>query len=43
MTRGTFASFGTVLKGFRTQKELTQQQLAEKLGVCRNTIGSWER
>src|SRR5258708_34898885 len=40
MTRGTF---GAVLKGFRTQRELTQQKLAEKLGVRRNTIGSWER
>jgi tetratricopeptide (TPR) repeat protein len=43
MTRDAFASFGTVLKGFRTRRELTQQQLAEKLGVRRNTIGSWER
>jgi tetratricopeptide (TPR) repeat protein/DNA-binding XRE family transcriptional regulator len=43
MTRDAFASFGTVLKGFRTRRELTQQTLAEKLGVRRNTIGSWER
>ncbi|HEU5379211.1 MAG TPA: FxSxx-COOH system tetratricopeptide repeat protein [Ktedonobacteraceae bacterium] len=43
MTRGTFASFGAVLRGFRTRRELTQQTLAEKLGVRRNTIGSWER
>src|SRR5258708_16392530 len=40
MTRGTF---GAVLKGFRTRRGLTQQTLAEKLGVRRNTIGSWER
>jgi DNA-binding XRE family transcriptional regulator len=43
MTRGAFASFGMVLKGFRTRRALTQQTLAEKLGVRRNTIGSWER
>ena len=43
MTRGTFASFGPVLKEFRTRRELTQQTLAEKLGVRRNTIGNWER
>lgn len=43
MTHGTFASFGAVLKGFRTRRKLTQQTLAEKLGVRRNTIGSWER
>ena len=43
MTRGAFASFGTVLKGFRTRRGLTQQALAEKLGMHRHTIGSWER
>jgi tetratricopeptide (TPR) repeat protein/transcriptional regulator with XRE-family HTH domain len=43
MTCGAFASFGTVLKEFRTRRELTQQTLAEKLGVRRNTVGSWER
>jgi transcriptional regulator with XRE-family HTH domain len=43
MTCGAFASFGTVLKEFRTRRALTQQTLAEKLGVRRNTVGSWER
>jgi tetratricopeptide (TPR) repeat protein/DNA-binding XRE family transcriptional regulator len=43
MTHSAPAPFGTVLKGFRTRRQLTQQQLAEKLGVRRNTIGSWER
>ena len=43
MNHGAFASSGTVLKGFRTRSALTQQALAEKLGVRRNTIGSWER
>src|SRR5579859_6526611 len=36
-------SFGRVLKGFRTRRGLTQRQLAEKLDVRRNTIGTWER
>lgn len=36
-------SFGTVLKGFRIKRCLTQQQLATKLGVRRNTVGNWER
>lgn len=37
------SSFGAVLKEFRARRHLTQQQLATKLGVRRNTIGSWER
>lgn len=36
-------SFGSVLKAFRSARHLTQQQLADRLGVRRNTIGSWER
>ena len=39
----TLFSFGDVLKAFRLQSHLTQQQLADKLGVRRNTVGSWER
>lgn len=39
----TLSSFGDVLKAFRLQSHLTQQQLADKLGVRRNTVGSWER
>src|SRR5579859_1990441 len=38
-----FDSFGSLLKGFRTRQHLTQQQLANKLGVRRNTVGAWER
>ena len=37
------ASFGEVLKSYRTSRHLTQQQLADQLGVRRNTAGSWER
>jgi tetratricopeptide (TPR) repeat protein/transcriptional regulator with XRE-family HTH domain len=36
-------SFGAMLKAFRTRGRLTQQQLADKLGIHRNTIGTWER
>ena len=36
-------SFGALLKAFRTRRRLTQQQLADKLGIHRNTIGTWER
>ncbi len=36
-------SFGTLLKAFRIRRRLTQQQLAAKLDVRRNTIGAWER
>jgi tetratricopeptide (TPR) repeat protein/DNA-binding XRE family transcriptional regulator len=35
--------FGAILTAFRHRRHLTQQQVAEKLGVHRNTIGSWER
>ncbi len=43
MDRNDLSSFGTVLKAFRTRRCLTQQQLAQRLGVRRNTIGTWER
>jgi tetratricopeptide (TPR) repeat protein len=43
MDRSDLSSFGTMLKAFRTRRGLTQQQLAEQLGVRRNTIGTWER
>src|SRR5690242_12554008 len=36
------ASFGELLKTLRRRKRLTQKQLAERLGVHRNTIGTWE-
>ncbi|HET8843692.1 MAG TPA: helix-turn-helix domain-containing protein, partial [Ktedonobacteraceae bacterium] len=36
-------SFGVVLKGFRVKRRLTQKQLAARLGVGRNMVGTWER
>src|SRR5579883_288174 len=36
-------AFGDLLKAFRKQKRLSQLALAEKLGVHRNTIWSWEQ
>jgi tetratricopeptide (TPR) repeat protein/transcriptional regulator with XRE-family HTH domain len=36
-------AFGDLLKTFRKQKRLSQLALAEKLGVHRNTIWSWEQ
>lgn len=38
-----YASFGEVLKALRKKKKVSQQDLANKLGVHRNTIGAWER
>lgn len=35
-------SFGELLKRYRTRLRLTQQQLAQKIGVHRNTISQWE-
>lgn len=43
MNLDTFAPFGEMLKAFRQCKNITQKQLAIKLGVHRNTIGGWER
>jgi tetratricopeptide (TPR) repeat protein/transcriptional regulator with XRE-family HTH domain len=37
------ASFGSQLKRLRTERHLSQQQLAQTLGVHRNAIGRWER
>src|SRR5215469_15264551 len=38
-----YACFGELLQQLRKQKRIRQQQLADRLGVHRNTIGSWER
>jgi tetratricopeptide (TPR) repeat protein/DNA-binding XRE family transcriptional regulator len=43
MDRDMISAFGELLKAFRQRKCMTQQQLAKKLGVHRNTIGCWER
>lgn len=37
------AAFGEILKALRKQKKVSQQVLADRLGVHRNTIGMWER
>ena len=34
--------FGTQIKRIRTNLALTQEQLAQKLNVSRQTISSWE-
>jgi tetratricopeptide (TPR) repeat protein len=39
---GTYP-FGGVLRGFREREGLSQQTLARKLGIHRNTLGGWER
>jgi len=36
-------AFGELLKGFRQREGLTQRQLADNLGVHRNSISDWER
>jgi transcriptional regulator with XRE-family HTH domain len=35
--------FGELLKTYRKQQGLTQQQLARKLDIHQNTVGAWER
>ena len=43
MQYGKAPSFGELLKTFRKQRHIRQQQLADLLDVHRNTIGAWER
>lgn len=43
MSKDEIDSFGKLLKAFRTRRHLTQQQLAHKVDIHRNTIGTWER
>jgi DNA-binding XRE family transcriptional regulator len=35
--------FPALLKGFRQEYGLTQQQVATRLEIARNTVKSWER
>src|SRR5450432_1175774 len=39
----TLSGFGDLLKAYRKQKKISQQELASRLDVHRNTIGGWER
>jgi tetratricopeptide (TPR) repeat protein len=39
----SFSSFGALLKDFRKRKHMTQQQLAEAIGVHRRAIIRWEQ
>ncbi len=43
MTNGDNSSFGRVLKTFRTRRDLTQQALADALGIRRRTLVRWEQ
>ena len=43
MEKALMYAFGELLKGFRQRAGLTQGQLADRLGVHRNSIGDWER
>lgn len=43
METSVLTSFGDLLKAYRKQQGLTQQQLARKLDLHQNTIGAWER
>src|SRR5665811_896585 len=36
-------TFGELLTTFRKQRHISQNDLAEKLNMHRNTIGKWER
>jgi tetratricopeptide (TPR) repeat protein len=40
---GDLPSFGTLLRAHRTHRHLTQQQLAEILGMHRHAVGRWEQ
>jgi tetratricopeptide (TPR) repeat protein/transcriptional regulator with XRE-family HTH domain len=39
----TLSGFGDLLKAYRKQRKISQQELASRLDVHRNTIGGWER
>jgi tetratricopeptide (TPR) repeat protein/DNA-binding XRE family transcriptional regulator len=39
----TLSGFGDILKAYRKRRKISQQELASRLNVHRNTIGVWER
>ena len=39
----TLSGFGDILKAYRKQRKISQQELASRLDLHRNTIGGWER
>jgi tetratricopeptide (TPR) repeat protein len=43
MDRDPMYTFGEMLRAFRQRQRVTQQQLAAKVGIHRNTISGWER
>ena len=43
MYTSEFAPFGDLLKTFRKQKHVSQQELSVRLGVHYNTMSKWER
>jgi tetratricopeptide (TPR) repeat protein len=43
ITSHDFASFGTLLQAMRRRQHLTQQQLAQAIGVHRRTVIRWEQ
>ena len=36
-------NFGERIKKLRQEREITSQEMAEKLGISRNTLTGWER
>ena len=43
MSETVYTAFSYMVKSLRKQRNLTQQELAARLGVHRNTIGAWEK
>ena len=43
LTPSDLPSFGALLKAFRKRRRLTQQHLADALGMHRNAVGRWEQ
>src|SRR5579884_4153797 len=43
MDTTTLSSFGELLRALRKRRKVSQRELAARLGVHLNTVGSWER